>query len=343
MLPTLSDSSRRLRGTQSASIHRERGELPAEVPPRAVNNNSSSAQAAVNVTTKQHGNGPVSAALPALSDFARFFPPHASSLANFHSWNSGHAQPAVWSTSATGMLSPLAPPLRSLPWASPPAMAHGHPWTSAPTTVQDTPSSTQIHPDTESAPPLDHSRSPYATISLPLQLADSQRSIVHHPLISQRTTQSFMHSDVRTSPLMGIASAHNAIRLRQKSGEHRAHGSAENWHHQPATDPALESVVIRCTGFGDKPLVVFPARHALNFAVTVADVLNAVHRAIHLEHVSSNRYHGRRSSERQSRREAQSETACLDAHGAEHLGHGWLWGGLTPSQTERDVFFLLLY
>jgi hypothetical protein len=115
--------------------------------------------------------------------------------------------------------------------------------------------------------------------------------------------------------------------------------------HQPATCPALDSIVIRTTAVADRPLVVFPTTTNRAF-VTVHDVLDAVHRAVLAENAVLDDEllpSGKGNILGASAAEARGRERFTDrAAKGRGLG-GWLWGGLTPSPTEQEVWILLLH
>ncbi|KAF5322955.1 hypothetical protein D9611_009253 [Ephemerocybe angulata] len=87
------------------------------------------------------------------------------------------------------------------------------------------------------------------------------------------------------------------------------------WKYVPATNPGTESVTIHAPFLRGRPLVVFG--EDLGLRVTIEDVLQGVHDAAVLE--------VRRYQE------------LLADFGA------WMWAGLVPSATERDVWILQLH
>lgn len=172
---------------------------------------------------------------------------------------------------------------------------------------------------------------------MPSTLPSGSPEPVMHPVLARGAPHLSMW-DMRTRPL-------SFLRTRCIDPHPNNLHLTPSWLHEPATSPPLDSVSIRSDVLGDKPMVVFPANERRSF-VAVLDVLDAMYREV------------RRLFLPLSRERSGVSDRCL---GAPHAGgdpgrlllnragvcprepqarSSWVWGGLTPSICEREVWIL---
>ncbi|TFK39179.1 hypothetical protein BDQ12DRAFT_584219, partial [Crucibulum laeve] len=168
-------------------------------------------------------------------------------------------------------------------------------------------------------PPLDFDQSPYSTIPLPplnVSYLSLNRILEYHRLPP-------LQYDVTTTPsLATISPPYHQYAL-------------QGWQHQAATNPASSSLTIRCSLL-ESPIIIHPGNIQQNF-VTIWDVIFIVHGEIRQR--AAQRYQRSFGSHLRRTEMSEEQSRCMVTN---FLGGAHIWGGITKSTTERDVWILHL-